>query len=336
MPLATATTIVTGPKFGRTYLLQVAGKSNTTLIPDISIGFPITLEFSVTHNIFAEANHGEFSLYGLSDTNRSEISFSTYLKAKPYPVILRAGYISQQPGGFTGGTLNGPNSLPIIFNGAANVAYTERMGSNLVTRIAAFDNGDYASNASPPIYFNSANAYTAPIGTPFVIMVREVMQRLAPNGIKVGHVFIDPTQDPGEVQGIPRVFTGRVWEQLEVLAGEAAGAHVYIENTSSTVNMIGQNQILPDSNSLGVLQSSTGLLGIPKYTDSTIMCSMIFEPSLTIGAQIELNSTFTPGANGPCKIVAYTHHGVISGVESGDLITDVTLMKLGTPLGAPS
>lgn len=323
-------TVINSPtKFGRTYNLLVTGKSNASQIPDISITFPTTLEFSVVHNIFAAANVGDFSLHGLSATNRSEISYSTYLKSQPYPIILHAGYLSQLPGG-----LNAPiNSLPIIFNGFANVAFTERQGSEIITRINAFDNGDITSNL-PPVYFNDINAYTAPIGTPFVIMARAVMQRLTDNGIKVGHVIIDPLDDPGEVQGQPRIFSGRVWENLEQLASEAAGAHVYIEN--GVVNILGQNSILPVANSLGVLQSSTGLLGIPKYTDSNIYCSMIFEPSLTIGAQIELNSIYTPGANGLCKIVAYTHHGTISGVESGNLFTDVTLMKLSTPLGAAS
>lgn len=323
--------IVGATKFGRTYQLQVAGKSSTPFIPNtITAAFPTTLEFDVTHNIFAAANVGNFALYNLSATNRSEISFSTYLKPQPYFVVLRAGYISQQPLGLKGNV----SSLPIVFNGFANVAYTERQGQDLITRINALDNGDFASNARPPIVFNDENAYTAPIGTPFVVMVRAVMQRLVPNGIQVGHVFIDARQDPGEVKGVPRVFSGRVWEQLEVLAREAAGAHVYVEN--GVCNMLGQNEVLPNTNSLGILQSSTGLLNIPKYTDSTILCSMVFEPSLTIGAQIELNSTYTPQANGLCKIVAYTHHGVISGVESGTLTTDVTLMRLNTPLGAPS
>jgi hypothetical protein len=165
-------------------------------------------------------------------------------------------------------------------------------------------------------------------------MVREVMSRLAPNGVQVGHVAIGFADDPGEVRGKPRLFWGRVWEALEGLASEAAGAHVYIEN--GVCNMLGQNEVLPEANSLGILQSSTGLLGAPKYTDSTIICPMIFEPSLTIGAQIELNSTYTPQANGPCKIVAYSHQGIISGTQSGDLTSTVTLMRLNTPLGAAS
>lgn len=302
--------------------MSVTGKSN---IP-ITIEFPTTLEFSITHNIFASANVADFSLYGLSATNRSEISFNQFLKPQPYPVILRAGYISQQPSGLT----NSLSSLPVIFNGFANVAYTERGGPDLVTRINALDNGDITSG-QPAGFFGPTNSYTAPVGTPFNTMVLEVMKRLT-GGVKPGSVIVNPVPDP--VTGKPRTFSGNVWAALQQLAEEAAGAHVYIEN--GVCNMLGQNDTQPVANSLGILQSSTGLLGIPKYTGATILCSCIFEPSLVIGAQITLNSQFNPIANGACKIVAYTHHGTISGVESGQLYSDITLMQLATPLGAAS
>jgi hypothetical protein len=320
-------------KFGRTYQLQVDGLSSTPTVPyPITVGFPITLELNVVHNIFAAANTGDFSLYNLSSTNISQIAFSTYLKAQPYRIQLRAGYLSQQPG-ITGS----PSSLPVVFNGFVDVAFTERSGPNLITRINAFDNGDITSD-NHSICFGPTNSYTATAGTLFPAMVQDVMRRLTPNGISVGQVILNTAQIAGKpamtsVVTKDRNFaTGRVWEALENLAAEAGtGTYVYIEN--GVVNMLGPKDILPAPNSLGVLQSSTGLLNIPKYTDSTILCSMIFEPSLTIGAQIELNSTYNTRVNGLCKIVAYTHHGTISGVQSDSLYTDVTLQKLSTALG---
>lgn len=327
-------------KFGRSYLMTLTGKSGR----EIAISFPTTMTFDITHNIFAAANVANFSFFNLSASNRSEISFNQFLKAQPYPMTLRAGYISQVSAG-----LNGvPAALPIIFKGFANVAYTEKNGSDLVTRINAFDNGDIASDL-PSIYFNEANAYTAPQGTLFVDMVQAVMERLKPNGVEPGKIIIAASQLPGPVGGLPplllgppRVFNGRVWKNLEQLASEAKGAHVYIEN--GKCNMIGQNDTIPGESSLGTIKSETGLLGIPKYTGATILCSCIFEPSLIIGAPIQLDSTTFRGSgsspaqapNGPCKIVAYTHRGTISGVESGELVSDITLMQLSTPLGAAS
>lgn len=321
-------------KFGRSYLMTVTGK--TPGLPPITIGFPTTLELNITHNIFSASNVADFSLYNLSTSNRSEISFNQFLKPQPYPVILRAGYISQQ-----GGLIGSPASLPIVFNGYANIAYSERNGSDLVTRINAFDNGDIASNL-PPVYFNASNSYTAPKGTLFVDMVTQVMSRLIPNGIRPGSIIVDPSQLPGPLLA-RRTFNGRVWTQLEQLAseiGKGSGGKVYIEN--GICNMLGQKDTIPSISSLGTLSSSTGLLGIPKYTGATILCSCIFEPSLIIGAIINLDSSsFAPSnnlgsPNGPCKVVAYTHRGVISGVQSGELISDITLMQISTPLGATS
>lgn len=311
-------------KFGRTYQMDVLGRSGLPIV----LGFPTTLELSITHNIFASANSADFSLYGLSTTNRSEISFNQFLKTQQYYVKLRAGYISQQATGLAGA----PSSLPLIFNGYVNVAYTERNGPDLITRINAFDNGDITAPDPGVKFVTGVNDYTAKIGTPFEVMVQQVMKRLIPSGINPGTIQVTPL--PGPVTGVPRTFTGRVWTALEQLAAEAAGAHVYIEQ--GVCHMLGQNDVLPVGNSLAVLQSSTGLLGVPKYTNATIICSCVFEPSLTIGSQIELLSETAPMANGLCKIVAYTHHGVISGVESGDLISDITLMPVTTPLGAAS
>lgn len=317
-------------KFGRSYYMTVTGKSGAK----IAIGFPTTLELNISHNIFSASNVADFSLYNLSAGHRSEISFNQFLKPQPYPITLHAGYISQQ-----GGLNSSPKSLPIVFKGYANIAYTERNGSDLITRINAFDNGDIASDL-PPIYFNQANSYTADIGTSFEDMVGAVMKRLIPNGVQPGKIFIDKSQIPPKLTA-RRIFNGRVWTELEKLAseiGKGAGGKVYIEN--GVCNMLGQKDTLP-ATSLGTLESSTGLLGIPKYTGATIICSSIFEPALSIGATINLKSSSitaqgSTGPNGPCKIVAYTHHGVISGVESGQLISDITLMQISTPLGAAS
>lgn len=327
-------------KFGRSYQMTLTGKSGKEIV----IRFPTTMTFTITHNIFAAANVANFSFYNLSATNRSEISFNQFLKAQPYPMTLRAGYISQIASGLAGSS----ESLPIVFKGFANVAFTERNGADLITRINAFDNGDIASDL-PSIFFNESNAYTAPQGTLFVDMVNEVMKRLIPNGVLPGKILIKESQIPDVVGGAapllpgqPRVFNGRVWTNLEQLASEAKGAHVYIEN--GKCNMLGQNDTIPGQTSLGTLKSETGLLGIPKYTGATILVSCVFEPSLIIGAPIRLDSSTFRGSgsspeqapNGPCKIVAYTHRGTISGVDSGEVVSDITLTQLSTPLGQAS
>lgn len=336
--MATVSTPSSAIKFGRSYQMLVTGRSSTPAFPSVvEVNFPLTLSFSITHNIFAAANVADFSIYNLSADNRSEIFFNQFLKTQAYPVQLRAGYISQSPLGLSGDA----GSLPLIFDGFSNVAYTERSGVDLITRINAIDNGDLTSGKPAAVFVNGNGNASA--GTPWAVMVSRVMSCLG-NGIQPGIVSVTPAPPAVGIRG--RKFDGSVWEALVSLAAEATsqGGKVYIEN--GVCNMIGQIDTV-STNVLGTLQASTGLLGIPRYTGATIECSCVFEPALKIGALINLNSaeiqeqsnaTFNTAqvANGLCKIVAYTHRGTISGVQSGDAISEITLMKLDTPVGAGS
>ena len=276
-------------KFGRSYEMLIDGNYGASSAPaaKIDIGFPTTIDFSITHNIFASANAADFSLYNLSATNRSLIAYNQFLKSKAYGVTLYAGYIN------------------------------------------ALDNGDITTG-QPAGFFGPTNAYTAPKDELFVNKVAALVKRLT-GGVKFGAVIVDKLPDP-----LPRKqpFNGCVWTELQKLADSipGGGGHVFIEN--NVCYMLGQNNVIPDAaNNLGTLSSDTGLLGTPRFTGATIMVSCIFEPLLRIGATIQLLSKTNTNANGPCKIVAYTHHGQISAVQSGKLISDITLMQLGTPIG---
>lgn len=302
----------------------VPGEPSTSVIVDVD--FPLTLEFNISHNIFAAANVGNFTIHNLSAGKKNEISFNQFLKARPYRVVLQAGYISQQ----TGGLLGSPKSLPVVFDGYANVAYSERNGAEVVTRINAFDNGDITSG-KPAAYFPDSTS-PIPAKTSWEEAVRIMMTYLKPL-VQPGEISIDSSQTP-EALPRPIVLSGSVWLTLQALVSTVTGAHLWIEN--GVCNVLGQDNFLETDNNLGVLESATGLLGIPLYTGATILVSSVFEPALKIGARIVLQSKFNQKANGLCKIVGYTHRGVISGVQSGDATSDIILMKLDTKIGNPS
>lgn len=316
-------------KFGRSYHMAIEGRSSEPGFPNfVSFGFPLTLEFNVVHNIFASANVGDFSIFNLSARNRSEITFNQFLKPQAYSVQLRAGYISQQPAG-----QDSPTTLPVIFQGFANVAYTERSGVDLVTRVNALDNGDITTG-QPPGYLDgtSTGEYIAPKGASFQQIFTALASKLT-GGVQVGKVNVDPDQIPKRLTR-PKSYIGTVWEQLQALAAEAAGAKVYIE--SGVCNILGQNSFLSNS-FLGDLDAKSGLLGVPRYTGYTVMCSCIFEPRLKIGSVIGLNSTQNKSVNNDLyKVIGYTHRGKISAVESGELISDITLLNVTSPLGENS
>lgn len=305
-------------KFGRAYHLTVEGRSGG---PAISIDFPLTLEFNVQHHIFASTNVAELSLYNLSAASRSEISFNLVNRPpRQFKVVLRAGYLSQVQLGLR----SNPQSLPKIFDGSVNVAYTERCGSNLVTRINAFDNGDTTSGQPAAVFPPN---FSVPKGTLFPDMVSKVMSCLLPN-VSVGAVLVSPTPKP---LTRARQFTGPVWPVLVDLAREVPGSKLYVEN--GVCNLLGQNITL-GTNYLGVLRAETGLLDVPRFTGLNVMAKCVFEPSLAIGKTLELQSALNRSINGKYKVVAYSHSGTISGVESGEAVSDLTLMSVNAPTGA--
>lgn len=356
-------------KFGRAYQLMVLGNNSTPGNPQpVYLNFPLTLDFDVTHHLFAQANEANFSIYGLSAANRNLIQFNSFLKPQPYAVTLSAGYVSQLTGGYQGNL----SSLPVVFSGYANVAYTERSGPNLITRINAFDSGDVtngrpagyvaagplpasAPSVAPLDYYlggflvppprspSGSLGYAAQPGTPFDEVALTLMGYLDPvfGTVSPGVVKITPFP-PSPVPGPrPRVFNGSAWDQLQVLASEAYGAHVYIEN--GVCNMLGQNDTLGTA-ALPILNASSGLLGVVMYDGYNATVRTIFEPSYRIGCELVLQSQFTnlgsgsadTGYSGTFKIVAYRHYGRISGVDSGDCFTDLTLLKTNTPQGNAS
>ncbi len=302
-------------KFGRSYYLTANGLDNRP----VEVSFPITAEIETQNGLNAASNVAEISLYNLSQGNRQVLSINAWSKVQPYPITLRAGYVSQNQLGLAGN----PTSLPIIFNGYIKSAYTEKSQSDLITRINALDNAELCNADGESVFPQN---FSIAGGTPFDTMVRQVMANLNIL-ISVGNVIIFPLPDPVGMFGRP--FTGSVWQALLDLAGEVDGTHVYIQN--GVVNMLTQNATLGDNN-LQVLNSASGLLGIPKFMPPNIICSMVFEPNMTIGTFIDLQSSYTPVINGPCKIMGYRHSGVISGVLSGSMTTELTLLSLNSKL----
>lgn len=52
---------------------------------------------------------------------------------------------------------------------------------------------------------------------------------------------------------------------------------------------------------------------------------MIFEPSIVLGQQLELESQQLPYLNQVYKVLGVSHDGIISGAKSGSMITRLEL-----------
>lgn len=286
-------------KFGRTYNLSVMGRSGN-MIP---LAFPLTLKFDVTHNTFSDANNASLQIYNISTSHQKEIYWDQYFKATRVPLILNAGYRDSAP------------SIPQIFTGYVTFAYTERLGPDTVTHIEAYDGG-----------FGIANgviSHTANIGDSVEKIFSDVVSKGLP-GVTKGSVVITK---PNPKLTSPWIFSGPTWPEIQKLKPDGGSCFI----ADGEAHLLGFNDTLPKKNSLGVLQSSTGLLGVPKREGYQVTCSCIFEPRMKLGQTVELKSSLNPWVNKVYQIIGFKHHGTISAVESGEATTDITLLSPDAP-----
>jgi hypothetical protein len=296
-------------KFGRRYVLQVQGQ----FLPH-SIFYPLTCKFNIERNNFAMANTAEFSLYGLSDSSRQDIYYDTYFKKTLVPIKFFAGYESGP------GTDIFPNnfvesvdgSLPLIFNGNVISAYTVREGSELVTHISALDGGFGIDAGEIPSPLNSF-----PPGWNFSSTMKTLMGYLP--GVIPGQILVVPEPAPGSRA---LMLTGKPWDILQQYT--PPDTNLFIDN--GVANMIGQNFTLP-AKGITEISADTGLLNIPIRNGYLVTVQSLFEPNFVIGQPLTLNSKLSPWVNGLYKIVGLHHNGTISGVESGDARTDLSLLS---------
>jgi hypothetical protein len=95
----------------------------------------------------------------------------------------------------------------------------------------------------------------------------------------------------------------------------------------------GQVKILQPNEAIAsdipVITSASGLLSSPARSGQMIELDMLFEPRLTVGQIVELDSTTNRLYNGTYKVMGFTHSGMISPAVAGPAKSTVQLW-LGT------
>lgn len=286
-------------KFGRIYQASVRGQ-----LLQHDIRFPLTVEFDIERNIFASANVGKFTFYNLNASSRSDIYFDRFVDFLYLPVSFSAGYTSQA-------------KIPEIFRGNIRTAYTERVGSNLITRIECFDGGTAMRNSFVSI--------TKPKNYVFSDVVRTAMSTLqkAP-GQAIGIGTISAIATPS-TRGI--TLNGNTWRELQKLV--PPGGNLFIDK--EVANLLAQNDVVATSDGLPVITAATGLRNVPRKMGYQVSCSITFEPRIAVCQAVTLQSQTNPTVNGAYKVVGFHHHGTISGTQGGDAVTDLALLSLKAP-----
>lgn len=283
-------------KFQRNYkiVFQIGRRENLKdYIPEeeITVTYPTTLYLNITHGInLSNLSRGSFQLYNLSSQTQARLWKDAYNLKKYITMEVYAGY--------------GQN-MPLVFRGDIDQCYSYREsgGVDFITEIQSGD-GTY-------LFQYGFSSYTFSEGTKLENIIKTLLSDVPQ--YKLGYL-------PEDIPPISRDKTF-IGQTLDLLGREYGNYQIFIDK--GELNILGENDVIPGI--LPVITAESGLLGSPRRSEQYLSCKMLFEPQLRIGQAIELISDSLPFVNNLYKVVGITHSGVISPVESGDLITEVQL-----------
>lgn len=282
-------------KFFPEYELRV----ETATKNNVSVALPYSAEFTVSRNSLAAANTASFKLYNLKQDTRNLIFHDAFDVLTRRAVQFFAGYK-----GF----------VPLIFNGTLLSAQSYRVGSDMVTEINAQDGA-----------FQMVNGF---VSTTQVVgqSDKELLRLLSENLPQIkGRPVIG---DFPKVSSRGTVLFGNTWNLIQ----EMSGGQAFIDN--GEVRIIKQDEYLKESGSnIPVINSSTGLLESPRRSTGNLYVevNLLFEPRMTVGQLVQLDSGTNTILNGTYKVVGFTHTGIISLTVGGARTTRAFLYKGNVP-----
>jgi hypothetical protein len=283
-------------KFGRTYKMTIDGQFYNGPLA-WTPAFPTTLKFDVQRNTFASANTGKFTLYNLSAAARKDIYFDRYVLDRRLKVRLQAGYV-------------GSPVLPTIFQGDIRVAWSERRGPDWVTNIEAFDGGS-------AIYQAQAIGVAPISGYTMQSAAAALVATMSPYGVQLGKV-----SNISLPNTCPKVFVGNSWAELKKLV--PGDGQLFIDQ--GVVNILNPEDYLLTP-TVPLISAATGLLDIPRRFQNLTNVRLVFDPQYIV-AQLAALLSIESWLSAPAlKVMGLHHYGTISGVEAGDLVTELSLFR---------
>lgn len=251
----------------------------------VTIRPPFTVEFDITRTTLTSSNVCQLRIYNLGETTRNRIRHNGNDWGLNKAVLFRAGY---------------GQDMPEIFSGNVTAAWSAREGVNFITQIECYDGG-YAVNAG-------VTNTTFPSGVPRVDVIESLMRGLP--GIK-----------RGVVGSYPGVLTrGNAYSGNTVaILRELTGGGFFIDGGRG--HALNANEYIAQPSGIATINARSGLLGTPMLEHTLVRFDMIFEPRLTIGQLIALESFTERNFNGNYKVTAIKHKGMISEAVAGSAVT---------------
>lgn len=281
-------------KWTRNYILTV--QTDEKAADYIDVTFPLTIEFRIVRNINADANSATFTIYNLSEDSRRKIFLDRYKTMYYKGIEFRAGYGDRK------------ETLPLIFKGNIQQAFSRRNGVDYLTEIDAFDGGFAFVNG------NTNRSFTE--GTPDKQIIETLIKDLP--GVSKGAIG-----NFGVKLLKGNAFNGSTAD----LINEITEQHFFIDLEKAYC--LRDNEVIEGN--LQVINSATGLLGSPLREEAFLTFDMIFEPRINIGQYIKLESQTERFFNGTYKVLGVEHTGTISGATSGECKTKVSLWYCDKP-----
>jgi hypothetical protein len=260
------------------------------------IQLPFTVEFDIHRNSLSSANVGQIRIYNLSPDNRSQIRRDQFDFGDQRRVQLLAGY---------------GRNLSLAFDGFITQAWSVREGNNMVTQIESFDGG-YA-------YINAITGEQFVEQTPQQSIIDSLIKSLP--GVTAGAIG----EYPGQISR-GNSYSGST---TDLLAQITAGGF-FIDNGKA--HCLNDDECLEGD--IPLINSQSGLLGTPVLEQTYINLEMLFEPSLKVGQQIQLETLTASAANDPSqksfngkhKVLSIKHRGTISSAVCGTAVTSLGLL----------
>jgi hypothetical protein len=291
-------------KFQRNYKLSIL-KSHAqgvyeklTFEDPLVISYPLHIEFVVDKTITSSLNTANINVYNLSLGTRE------YIYQDKFNIGLINGSITKEYAILEAGY---GNQLYQIFNGMITNAYYQRSGSDIITRMECTDSCSDVTS--------SACSFTVGAGTTKGAFLDQALKSM-PN-IQRGRIA-----GANEIFEASYNFTGNTFFQIQKVFGEDK---VFIDD--GVLNVLGMDDVIV--NTITLITSSTGLLGVPQRNNTFLTVDCIFTPELQLGQLIEIQSSINPLFNGQYKIWGLKHSGAISGTHAGQCKTTIQI-NIGT------
>ena len=264
----------------------------------IEIAFPLTIEFDIQKSTTSDANSALFSIYNLNAKNRSLIVKDRFTQndlnigLERRKVIFQSGYGGKLTTTFFGNLIEG---------------YTERKGVDFITKIEVQD-GAYEM-------YNAISSLSVDKTTTQAQLLDVLIKDLDLKRGYIGDVFEKILSSRG------KSINGNTYEAIQAEIGDK----VFVDN--GLINALNVNEYI--AGDVFLIDSNSGLLGIPKRTGGLINVDLMYEPLLILGQIVEIKSEFDSRFDGQYKIMAINHSGTISGAVEGNRITSIQLL-IGT------